>query len=188
METQNGIRNILANHPLIPVATIHSIESVHGMTQQLVGQGIHCIEVTLRTSVAWDAIQTIKENYGEAFTVGVGTLVHAEQVARAVELGVDFMVSPGLNKPLIEAFTACKTPFIPGVATPSEIMEGIALGWDTFKFFPAHVFGGLKALKTYGQVFPEVRFCPTGGINEDSHLEFLELSNVISVGGSWMMP
>jgi 2-dehydro-3-deoxyphosphogluconate aldolase/(4S)-4-hydroxy-2-oxoglutarate aldolase len=188
METQNGIRNILANHPLIPVATIHSTASIDATVQQLVDQGIHCIEVTLRTAVAWDAIQAIKEKYGDAFTVGVGTLVQAEQVAMAVELGVDFMVSPGLNKPLIEAFTSCETPFIPGVTTPSEIMEGIALGWDTFKFFPAHVFGGLKALKTYGQVFPEVRFCPTGGINEETHQEFLAISNVICVGGSWMMP
>jgi len=188
METQNGIRNTLANHPLIPVATVHSTASIDNMVQHLIGQGIHCIEVTLRTEVAWDAIRIIKENYGDAFTVGVGTLVHAEQVERAIELGVDFMVSPGLNKPLIDAFVSCKTPFIPGVTTPSEIMEGIALGWDTFKFFPAHVFGGLKALKTYGQVFPNVRFCPTGGINEETNQEFLELNNVICVGGSWMMP
>jgi 2-dehydro-3-deoxyphosphogluconate aldolase/(4S)-4-hydroxy-2-oxoglutarate aldolase len=118
--------------------------------------------------------------------IGVGTLVTNEQIEKAAELGVDFMVSPGISKALAPTFESCGIPFIPGVATPSEIITGLELGWDTFKFFPAHLFGGLDALKTYGQVFPQVKFCPTGGIKADTYEQYLSLSNVISVGGSWL--
>jgi 2-dehydro-3-deoxyphosphogluconate aldolase/(4S)-4-hydroxy-2-oxoglutarate aldolase len=97
------------------------------------------------------------------------------------------MVSPGINENLSSALMDSEIPFIPGVATPSEIILGMQLGWDTFKFFPANLFGGIKALKTYRNVFPSILFCPTGGITENTHQEYLELSNVVSVGGSWLI-
>ena len=93
----------------------------------------------------------------------------------------------GINEKLAPHFEGSQIPFIPGIATPSEIILGKQLGWDTFKFFPAHLFGGIKSLKTYGQVFPDVKFCPTGGINEETYPSYLELQNVISVGGSWVI-
>ena len=96
------------------------------------------------------------------------------------------MVSPGLSSGLASHFEDSGIPFILGVATPSDIINGIQFGWDTFKFFPAHLFGGLNALKTYGQVFPQIKFCPTGGITEDSSQSYLALENVISIGGSWL--
>ena len=96
------------------------------------------------------------------------------------------MVSPGISMELSTSFENSGIPFIPGVSTPSEIISGLQLGWDTFKFFPAHLFGGLDALKTYGQVFPQVKFCPTGGIKAETYNEYLKLPNVISVGGSWL--
>jgi 2-dehydro-3-deoxyphosphogluconate aldolase/(4S)-4-hydroxy-2-oxoglutarate aldolase len=102
-------------------------------------------------------------------------------------MGVDFLVSPGLSPDLAAAFLKSKTPFIPGVATPSDIITAQAYGFDTLKFFPANLFGGLGALKAYGQVFPAVKFCPTGGINDTNYKDFLALNNVIAVGGSWLV-
>ena len=96
------------------------------------------------------------------------------------------MVSPGISTPLVPYLEDSEIAFIPGVATPSDIILGLQLGWDTFKFFPAHIFGGLQALKTYGQVFPQIKFCPTGGITEETYKSYLELENVISIGGSWL--
>jgi 2-dehydro-3-deoxyphosphogluconate aldolase/(4S)-4-hydroxy-2-oxoglutarate aldolase len=93
---------------------------------------------------------------------------------------------PGVQKDLLGVLNELNIPFLPGVMTPSDIMGALRLGWDTLKFFPAHIAGGIDALKTYSQVFPQVKFCPTGGINYDNHLEFLSLDNVISVGGSWI--
>jgi 2-dehydro-3-deoxyphosphogluconate aldolase/(4S)-4-hydroxy-2-oxoglutarate aldolase len=118
--------------------------------------------------------------------IGVGTLVSVAQIEKAASLGVNFLVSPSINTALAKAMESYGIIFIPGVATPSEMISGLQPGWDTFKFFPAHLFGGLDALKTYGQVFPEVRFCPTGRIKADTNERYLELPNVLSVGGSWM--
>jgi 2-dehydro-3-deoxyphosphogluconate aldolase/(4S)-4-hydroxy-2-oxoglutarate aldolase len=118
--------------------------------------------------------------------IGVGTLVSVAQIEKAASLGVNFLVSPSINTALAKAMESYGIIFIPGVATPSEMISGLQPGWDTFKFFPAHLFGGLDALKTYGQVFPEVRFCPTGKIKADTYERYLELPNVLSVGGSWM--
>ena len=118
--------------------------------------------------------------------VGVGTIVYADQIKQAAELEVDFMVSPGFSPDLDVHFQEAKTPFIVGVNTPSEVMQGMSLGYDTFKFFPAKLAGGTKMLKTLGTVFPNVVFCPTGGITAESCEDYLALNNVLSVGGSWM--
>jgi len=154
--------------------------------EKLESQGVSCIEITLRTPISFDAIAEANRTFGQRMDIGVGTLVTNEQIEKAAELAVDFMVSPGISKALAPTFQSCGIPFIPGVATPSEIITGLELGWDTFKFFPAHLFGGLDALKTYGQVFPQVKFCPTGGIKAETYEHYLKLSNVISVGGSWL--
>lgn len=183
---QNNIRAILTKHSIVPVVTFNALEEVDPLMQRLKAQEISCIEITLRTSIAFEAIALAKRNYGHIMDIGVGTLITKDQIERAAQLEVDFMVSPGLNVNLAATFEASGIPFIPGVATPSDIITGIQLGWDTFKFFPAHIFGGLDALKTYSQVFPEVRFCPTGGIKAETYSHYLNLPNVISVGGSWM--
>lgn len=183
---QHNIREILAKHPIIPVVTFNDLSEVQPQLEKLEAQGVHCIEITLRTPVSFDAIAEAKERFGHKMDIGVGTLISQDQIEKAKALSVDFMVSPGINKDLAPAFESSGIPFIPGVATPSEIITGIQLGWDTFKFFPAHLFGGLDALKTYGQVFPQVKFCPTGGIKADTYNEYLTLPNVISVGGSWL--
>lgn len=184
--SQNHIREILANHPTIPVVTFNDTHEVASKMEALIAKGIQCIEITLRTPAAFQCIALAKKQYGERCAIGMGTVVTAAQIEKAVELGVDFMVSPGLNADLAPHFEKSNIAFILGVATPSDIIQGIQLGYDTFKFFPAHLFGGLNALKAYGQVFPTIKFCPTGGITEETHKDYLALPNVISVGGSWM--
>ena len=182
---QNNIREVLSHHPIIPVINFNDIYEVIPMIEKLKAKDIFCIEITLRTPIAFDAIRLAKEKFGTEFTVGMGTIVSKDQIAKAIELKVDFLVSPGLNSGLASHFEDSGIPFILGVATPSDIINGIQFGWDTFKFFPAHLFGGLNALKTYGQVFPQIKFCPTGGITEETYKSYLELENVISIGGSW---
>ena len=183
---QNNIREVLSHHPIIPVINFNDIDEVIPMIEKLKAKIIFCIEITLRTPIAFDAIRLAKETFGSEITIGMGTVVSKDQIAKAIELNVDFLVSPGLSSGLASHFEDSGIPFILGVATPSDIINGIQFGWDTFKFFPAHLFGGLNALKTYGQVFPQIKFCPTGGITEDSSQSYLALENVISIGGSWL--
>jgi 2-dehydro-3-deoxyphosphogluconate aldolase/(4S)-4-hydroxy-2-oxoglutarate aldolase len=184
---QNNIRGILNQHPVIPVVTFTDLREIDPMVEKLLSKGIHCIEITLRSKIAFDAVRATKELYGPQLAIGVGTITHPDHIQKAEEIGVDFLVSPGLSDELIRAFDACSSPFIPGVATPSEIIRAAQHGWDTFKFFPAHLFGGIEALKAYGQLFPHVKFCPTGGIHQENQPSFSALPNVISVGGSWMI-
>ena len=184
---QNNIRQTLEEHPVIPVVSFDKVADVEPTINLLIEKGIHCIEITLRNDCAFECIEKAIALKKEAFSVGIGTVVSKEQIEKATKLGVHFMVSPGINQGLADAFDSSGTPFIPGVSTPSEIILGMQLGWDTFKFFPANLFGGSKALKTYGNVFPSIKFCPTGGISEETHSSYLALKNVISVGGSWLV-
>jgi 2-dehydro-3-deoxyphosphogluconate aldolase/(4S)-4-hydroxy-2-oxoglutarate aldolase len=183
---QHGIEHVLAKHHVIPVVTVNSMEETDAIMNRLLEQNIHVAEITLRTDYALTAIAHVKKNY-PTIDVGVGTVISIGQVAPLVDLGVDFIVSPGATMDLIHHLQNGNIPFIPGAVTPSEIMEGLQMGLDTFKFFPANLFGGIDALKAYGQVFPAARFCPTGGINGTTYSDYLALSNVISVGGSWML-
>lgn len=184
---QNNIAAILAKHPLIPVATIHSEAEIAPMMEKLFALEIACIEITLRTDYSMEAIRHIKQEYGHRISVGVGTVISTDQVDQLLSIVPDFIVSPGLTTKLGMHLEASGMAFIPGVSTPSEIMHAVENGWDVLKFFPAHLFGGLNALKTYQNVFPNVRFCPTGGIDGATFDEYLALPNVISVGGSWML-
>ncbi len=183
---QNNIRAVLKKHPLIPVVTFERLEDIDPMINKLLERGIQCIEITLRTAIAFEAIQYVKESFGDKIDVGVGTIIHVEQIDKCKELQVDFMVSPAIHQSLFNGLEESGIAFIPGVATPSEILHGISQAWDTFKFFPANLFGGVTALKTYGQLFSQVKFCPTGGVNQETYQDYLKLENVISVGGSWM--
>lgn len=186
--SQFNIRKVLARNKIVPVATIHSLDDIEGIVKELEKQKISCIEVTLRTPVAFQAIEILKSQYGHLLDVGVGTIVHLDQLRKVRELEVDFIVSPGLIQHLHKELQAFQIPFIPGVITPSEVIQGMAMGYDTFKFFPAELAGGVDMLKAYASLFPEVKFCPTGGIKESNFNTYLDLPNVISVGGSWIMP
>ena len=184
--SQNGIRKLLRDNPLVPVVKIQSLEEVEPLITALQNNNINCIEITLRSDCALDAIKLGKKCSNDNFSVGVGTVVNTKQLAEVVDVQVDFIVLPGLQKDLVSALQDIDIPFLPGVVTPSEIMETLRLGWDTLKFFPANIAGGLGALKTYGQVFSQIKFCPTGGITKENYSEYLDMENVISVGGSWI--
>ena len=183
---QHGIDSILSKHRLVPVVTINNLDEIEVIAQKLQAQNVSCIEITIRTDIAWDAIKIFKERYGDTFDVGVGTIVSPQDVVRAREVGVDFIVSPGCTTTLAKALDQCGVQFLPGVSTPGEIIKAKENGWEYLKFFPANLFGGLKALKTYGGLFRDCHFCPTGGISEENYLDYLELPNVICVGGSWI--
>jgi 2-dehydro-3-deoxyphosphogluconate aldolase/(4S)-4-hydroxy-2-oxoglutarate aldolase len=184
--TQNNIREVLSKHPVIPVVTLNNAAEVDEVASKLISQNIFCAEVTLRTPFAMEGIALMKTKYPE-ISVGVGTVVSREQVEALKTLAPDFMVSPGHTATLIAAMEKSGIPYLPGIATPSEIIGGMELGLHTFKLFPASLFGGLEALKAYGQVFQSCKFCPTGGLNAENHKSFLALENVIAVGGSWML-
>tara|TARA_B110000977_G_scaffold191296_1_gene263204 strand:- start:468 stop:1049 length:582 start_codon:yes stop_codon:yes gene_type:complete len=184
--SQNNIRTLLRDNPIVPVVKIDHLKEVIPLLDYLKEHHFNSIEITLRTDCAMDAIRLAKEHCDDSFLVGAGSVIKTEQIRELLDVGVDFIVLPGMQKDLIEVLEELKIPFLPGVMTPSEIMEALRMGWDTLKFFPAHIAGGMEALKTYSQVFPQVKFCPTGGISVENHKDFLALDNVLSVGGSWV--
>ena len=184
---QHNIERLLSAHPLIPVVTFNNAAEIDTTISSLLSKGINCIEVTLRTEFALSALKIIKEQYANEIALGVGTVISKNQVDIIEKIGVDFIVNPGISQELCQHQQSSNIPFIPGVTTPSEIISGLDTGCNVLKFFPANLFGGIKALKTYGQVFPQVKFCPTGGINAETYQDYLDLANVISVGGSWML-
>lgn len=182
---QNNIQSILKGHSLIPVVTFEKGDNPIEFVEYLMKQKVNCIEITLRTDFALDAIKIIKENQAEGFVIGAGTVVQSKQVDQLKELDIDFMVSPAFTNSLIEKMENSGIAYLPGVSTSSDIMQAMELGLSSLKFFPASLFGGVDALKTYHQVFGGVQFCPTGGINKMSSNEYLKLPNVFAVGGSW---
>lgn len=186
MDNQNKIGTILSSSSVIPVVSFDKGDNPVEFVNFLIKQGINCIEVTLRNDFAIEAIRLIKKSLPENFYLGVGTVVNASQVDELKKIGVDFMVTPGSNLELIKIMQQSGIAFLPGVSTPSEIIGAIQLGLTYLKFFPANLFGGINALKTYSSVFPNIIFCPTGGISQMNYIEFLDLPNVISVGGTWI--
>jgi 2-dehydro-3-deoxyphosphogluconate aldolase/(4S)-4-hydroxy-2-oxoglutarate aldolase len=172
---------------IVPVIVIKQLGHAVPLAKALVEGGLPVLEITLRSHVALQAIRAISEEVGQAL-VGAGTVLNAEQVVDAVEAGAKFTVSPGLTQELVRASRDHSIPLLPGVATASEVMNGLSLGLDCFKFFPAENIGGAAALKALGGPFPNVSFCPTGGINPDNLASYLSLPNVIAAGGSWMVP
>jgi 2-dehydro-3-deoxyphosphogluconate aldolase/(4S)-4-hydroxy-2-oxoglutarate aldolase len=181
------IRTIFQQARIIPVLTVDDAESGVGLARALVAGGMPVLEVTLRTRGALDAIKAIKASVPDA-VVGVGTVVRLQDVRSAVEAGVRFAVSPGLSEELAKAVADAKLPYLPAVQTTSEIMTARRLGFTTLKFFPARPAGGIAALKAFAPVFPDVAFCPTGGVGADDFRDYLKLENVVAVGGSWMAP
>jgi len=181
-----NIDSVMRMAPVIPVLTIEPGIDPAALAETLVQGGLPVIEVTLRTAGALDAIRAMAGVKGAI--VGAGTVLDEAQLAQAIDAGAQFIVSPGLTNPLALAARDTEIPFLPGVATASELMRGLDLGLDRFKFFPAEAAGGLAALKALAAPFGDVRFCPTGGITEQSAPEWLAHSSVLCVGGSWIVP
>lgn len=186
MSNQNNIKEVMKNHQLVPVITFQEGGQPEQMMDFLINQGIKCIEITLRTPSGINAIARLKEQYNISdILIGAGTVTNKNQIQELKQIGADFMVSPGLTQQLKNDMEESGIPYLPGVATPSEIMKAKEMGLKTLKFFPANLFGGLSALKTFGNLFPDISFCPTGGIKKDTSKEYLALDNVFAVGGSW---
>lgn len=181
------IRSILAASPVMPVIVLDSPAQAVPLARALVAGGIRVLEVTLRTAAAIDSIRAIAAEVPDAL-LGAGTVVSPDDLARAVDAGARFAVSPGASPALLEAARSAAIPFLPGVMTPSDVINALDAGFDTVKLFPAAQAGGLGMLKAMAGPFPQVRFCPTGGIDATSAPSFLALPNVACVGGSWICP
>lgn len=181
------IRSILRVSPVMPVIVIDNPADAVPLARALVAGGIRVLEVTLRTPAALGAIRAIADAVPDA-VVGAGTVVGADDLQRATEAGARFAVSPGATPALLRARREAAIPLLPGVMTPSELIQGIEHGYDSFKLFPAAQAGGVGMLKALGGPFPQVLFCPTGGIDAASAPSFLALPNVACIGGSWLCP
>jgi 2-dehydro-3-deoxyphosphogluconate aldolase/(4S)-4-hydroxy-2-oxoglutarate aldolase len=181
------IRSLLALAPVIPVLTIEKLEHAVPLARALSAGGLCVLEVTMRTPVALQAIEAMRKAVPEA-VVGVGTLTRPEDFIAAGNAGAQFGVSPGLTGELANAAKSASYPLLPGVMTPSELIAALNWGFDTFKLFPAQQAGGIAMLKALGGPFPDVVFCPTGGITRATAPDFLALPNVACVGGSWVAP
>lgn len=178
---------ILTSGPVVPVIVINQLEQAVPLAKALVAGGVCVLEVTLRTACAVEAIRAIAREVPEAI-VGAGTVINPEQLQQVTEAGAQFAISPGLTEPLLAAAAAGSIPLIPGISTVSELMLGMDYGLREFKFFPAEANGGIKALKAIAGPFPQVRFCPTGGISPVNYRDYLALNSVLCIGGSWLIP
>jgi len=180
------IETLMRTAPVIPVIVIDDIDHAVPLAEALVAGGLRCLEVTLRTQPALEAIAAMKQVPGAI--VGAGTVTNEEDLEDALEAGSEFIVSPGLTETLGKAAIRHNVPFLPGIANSGDIMRGLDLGLTHFKFFPAMAAGGLPALKALSAPFGQCRFCPTGGIGPANVEEWLAFEKVLCVGGSWVAP
>ena len=173
-------------YPVMPVLAVNRAEDAVPLAQALIAGGLKVLEVTLRTDAAMAVIEAMKSVDG--VIVGAGTVTTAEQLKELERIGADFAISPGATPKLLAAGKQVDMPFLPAVATVSEMMQAMEYGYNNFKFFPAEASGGAAALKSFGGPFPKARFCPTGGISISNLKNYLSLDNVKCVGGSWVVP
>jgi 2-dehydro-3-deoxyphosphogluconate aldolase / (4S)-4-hydroxy-2-oxoglutarate aldolase len=173
--------------PVIPVIIIDHIAHAVPLARALVAGGVRVLEVTLRTPVALQAIRAIASEVDGA-VVGVGTITRAQDFVQSIEAGAVFGVSPGLTPELVAGARDSGLPLLPGVMTPSDVIAARAAGFTEMKLFPAQQAGGIGMLKALGGPFPDVTFCPTGGVSAATAADFLALPNVACVGGSWLTP
>ncbi len=184
---QDKIIEILQISPIVPVVVIENIKDAVPLAQSLIEGGIPIIEVTLRSSCALEAIELIAKNVPKMH-VGAGTILNLTQLEQAQNRGAEFLISPGLTPSLLEYAKKKDMPLIPGVSSSSEVMQALEWGYSALKFFPAEYCGGVKLLNAFNSPFKGVKFCPTGGISADNMRSYLNLENVLCVGGSWLTP
>ena len=178
------IEEILRLSPVIPILTIDSIEDAIPLATALVRGGLRVIEITLRTPIAFEAIREIATQLPSAI-LGIGTVTSPNDFIKGADAGAKFAISPGFTE---ELNSAAILPWLPGVATPKEIMIASQAGHNILKFFPANQYGGVSTLRAFSEPFSNVMFCPTGGVTQETAPNYLALSNVISVCGSWLAP
>jgi 2-dehydro-3-deoxyphosphogluconate aldolase / (4S)-4-hydroxy-2-oxoglutarate aldolase len=186
-DASKKLAGLLSSARVVPVLTIERLADAVPLARALVVGGVRVLEVTLRTPVAIDAARAIMAEVPDA-VVGIGTILTADDLKRAEALGAKFGISPGATPDLLKAAAASGLPFVPGIATASDLMQALAHGFNLVKFFPAEQSGGIEALRALAGPFPDVRFCPTGGIGEANAAAWLAEPNVVAVGGSWLCP
>lgn len=179
------VDEVMRTAPVIPVLVLEEEMDWAALAETFVEAGLPVLEITLRTPVALDAIRAMSKVEGAI--AGAGTVLNELQLAQAIDAGSQFIVSPGLTNPLALAARDTGIAFLPGVATAADIMRGLDLGLERFKFFPAEASGGIPALKALAGPFGNVRFCPTGGIRPDTAADWLALDAVLCVGGTWFV-
>ena len=178
------LAEILKLAPVVPVLIIEEEAHAVPLAKALVAGGLYALEVTLRTPAALEAISAMKKVKGAI--VGAGTVLNPDMLEQAIDAGSEFIVSPGLTKKLGKAAINTGIPVLPGVANAGDIMRGLDMGLDRFKFFPAETSGGAPALKALSGPLPHITFCPTGGVTPQNAGSYLSLPNVICVGSSWV--
>ena len=177
---------LFAMGKIVPVLVIKDIADALPIAEAILASGIKVLEVTLRTPSALEVIHEIATHLPQA-VIGAGTVTNAQQLQAARDAGAKFAISPGLTKDLLKAGKEGDIALIPGISSISELMDGIDMGYDHLKFFPAEASGGVKAIKSIGGPFPDIKFCPTGGINLNNINDYLALPNVACCGGSWLV-
>lgn len=180
-----SIPDIIPPGSVIPVCTIDNPNRALPLARTLQDYGIHVIEITLRTQGAVTAAENVINKCPD-MCVGIGTVTSVEKLRRSKDIGAQFCVSPGMTERLVHAAQQLEMPYLPGVSTVSEAMAARELGLNHLKFFPAEAAGGVKTLGIFRELFPDTMFCPTGGINEDNHADYLRQDNVFCIGGSWL--
>ncbi len=183
----SAIREILDASPVMPVIVLNRVDDAVPLAKALVEGGIRVLEVTMRTAVALACVRAIRDAVPSAI-VGVGTIINRADMDSALEAGAMFGVSPGTTPELLAHAATNAFPFLPGTMTPSDVMRALDAGFNAMKLFPARQAGGVEMLKALGGPFPQVMFCPTGGIDVESAPAFLSLPYVACVGGSWLSP
>ncbi len=188
MKSKNErLEAILGLAPVVPVVQFDNVDDAVNTSRALVAGGLPVVEITLRTPVALDCIRAVSKQV-EGAIVGAGTVLTRQLMLDCVEVGAQFMVSPGATQELLDTVRKTDVPLLPGIATPSEAMGMLAEGLELVKFFPAERAGGAAYLKDLGAVFPNLKICPTGGMTAQKAPEYLSLNNVVCVGGSWVAP
>ena len=182
-----SITDIIPAGAIIPVCTIDNPERAAALARTLQDSGIPVIEITLRTAGALAAVENVLSECPD-MRVGIGTVTSSGQLEQAKEAGAHFCVSPGLTERLVNTAQQLEIPYLPGVSTVSEVMAAQELGLCHLKFFPAQATGGTRTLTLFRELFPDTRFCPTGGLNTDNYNDYLRLENVFCIGGSWLTP
>jgi 2-dehydro-3-deoxyphosphogluconate aldolase/(4S)-4-hydroxy-2-oxoglutarate aldolase len=182
----NEIINRIQKQAIIPVITVDSSKDAEWVCEVLVDAGMQVIEITFRTEAAVESIAVAKSLFPDLI-IGAGTVLSLKQASRAAQAGATFLVSPALDVELVEWSIQNQLIAIPGVVTPTEILTALKHGVKVMKFFPAEAYGGTKTIDALKGPFPDVKFLPTGGINSNNAIDYLRLSNVIAVGGTWMV-
>lgn len=173
--------------PIIVVLDLNNPKQAPFIAEAILNGGLINLEITLRNKYSLECLMAIKKEF-PSVNVGAGTIIHTNQLQQIKDSGASFAVSPGHTKKLVVKAKEVNIPYLPGASTPSEIINLLELGVTYQKFFHASNMGGYKVLKMYANLFPEVQFCPTGGISQDDFTSYVNLENVFSVGGSWMVP